>query len=88
MEAPKVIYTNRKGNAIVVDLPVWESDVKYIRADAPDLVALVDALRGIVECPAIADEDFNHPEFGCGDSAVAESLAHKALAAWEALTNE
>lgn len=73
MEAPKVIYTNGNGNILVLDFPVWDSDVKYIRADAPELVALVELAENI-------------REYGGADIGDWEQ-AKAALAAWESLTN-
>lgn len=38
-----------------------------------------EALEGLLDCPAIADVDFNDPEYGCCESAKAESRARTAL---------
>lgn len=40
---------------------------------------LVDALRGLLDCPAIADGDLSHQEWGCYESALAERKAREAL---------
>lgn len=78
MEAPKIIWA--KGTYIDPEFTRWHISKwiggdKYIRADAPELVALVEALRYYKE------------RCNTGMPPVSNK-ATDALAAWEALTNE
>ena len=41
---------------------------------------LTAALEGLLDCPAIADGGHNDPEWGCSETAEAESTARTALA--------
>lgn len=43
---------------------------------------LADALEQLHACPMISDVDHNDPDWGCGESAEAESVARAALAAY------
>lgn len=41
---------------------------------------LVDALKALLACPAIADGGHDDPEWGCQESSAAEAKARAALA--------
>ena len=53
----------------------------------PDAAAEIERLREAVTrllaCPAIADEDFSDPEWGCAETREAEAFARAALAGKE-----
>lgn len=44
----------------------------------------VEALRGLLACPSIADVDHDDPDWGCPETAEAERRAREALAALSA----
>ena len=60
MTAPKVIWVGAAyGKQVGVDWSVkkaFEQDARYIRADAPELVALVDALREVADRPTLCTD--------------------------------
>ena len=57
MTAPKMIRTNAYGTALVTDFGEWKTDIHYIRADAPELVALVSAGRDAQQALVDAAEE-------------------------------
>ena len=44
---------------------------------------LREAVTRLLACPAIADEDFSDPEWGCAETREAEAFARAALAGKE-----
>lgn len=77
MTAPNVIRTNANGTALVTEFGQWETDVRYISADAPELVAQARGhLHDIIALPKGASLE------------VAQkwaAQAYAALADWQAL---
>jgi len=68
------------GRASLLDPPDG-GDVKLhegVSRLAARVAELEAAIDGLLNCPAIADGDLNNPEFGCGESAAAESRARAA----------
>lgn len=81
MTAPKVIRTNPQGTALVTDFGEWETDVRYIRVDAPELVALVDALQWIALGPG-----YNETPADAVLSNMRQAAA--AIEVWEKMTHD
>lgn len=44
-----------------------------------EIARLRKAVRALLDCPAIADGELNHPDWGCEESAKAESFARSVL---------
>ena len=57
-------------------LSIKEADARLIEA-APDML---EALKALLACPAISDGGLSDPEWGCQESAEAETKARAALA--------
>ena len=51
-----------------------------IPAAMMEIVELREALQRLLACPAIADENFSDPEWGCAETREAEAFARAALA--------
>ena len=58
-----------------IDNPAFQANASLIAA-APDLL---EALKALLNCPAIADEDHHDPTWGDGETAQAKSLALAAI---------
>ena len=48
-----------------------------------EIERLREAVTRLLACPAIADEDFSDPEWGCAETREAEAFARAALAGKE-----
>jgi len=44
-----------------------------------EIERLRKAIQALLNCPAIADGELNHPDWGCGETAQAESFARSVL---------
>lgn len=96
MEAPKVIWAEDAGSGINWDYDsgVWgvdqenDHDARFIRAGAPELVALVEALRETRErMLSVMHSEFDGV-WSQSDFDDESKQADDALSAWEALTND
>jgi hypothetical protein len=81
----------RAGKAwLSLEPPVpWEGDVAdAMAAGVAEIERLREAVQKLLACPAIADEDFSDPEWGCEITREAEAFARAALAGKEGNGNE
>ena len=79
------VFDSERNCIAVVDTD--NASEKRMEANAAFIVKAVNAhdelvavLKGLLACPSIADVDSNDPEWGCGETANAQSKARAALA--------